>query len=266
MQPNTCPSCGQRIAEQIREHRAPNDRYVLYQNDFRDIQGRITPASVDAVISDPPYGSGGFMVKDRKKSSKTKYVSSDASYQKTLPDIDGDSLHPKAWRELIATACQFTKRALIDTGSFVFFIDWRQLGEMQEIVHASGLTVRGTAVWDKGGGSRPIKNGFRSQAEYLVWGTKGKTRTDGTPVYLPGVIKQSTITNGKQHILQKPEPLMDQIIQICRPGGTVLDPFMGSGTTGVATLQSGRRFIGAESVPEYFAVAVERCEAAGACR
>ncbi|WP_051091825.1 site-specific DNA-methyltransferase [Methylosarcina fibrata] len=56
------------------------------------------------------------------------------------------------------------------------------------------------------------------------------------------------MTNGKVHITQKPESLMAEIIRICPPGGLIFDPFMGSGTTGVSALKSGRKFIGCETV------------------
>jgi site-specific DNA-methyltransferase (adenine-specific) len=256
---NHCHACGQYIAQAVHRLDGPDGRFVLYNNDFRDITGDIQPGSVDAVIADPPYGSGGFTVKDRMKSSKTKYVSSDASYQKTLPDIDGESLHPMAWRKLMTDACNLAKKVLIDGGVLVLFIDWRNMAALQAVMHEAGFTMRGTAVWDKGAGTRPIKNGFRNQAEYLLWGTKGKTATREQSVYLPGVLKHTTMTTGKLHITQKPDALMGDVVQICPPGGTVLDMFMGSGSTGVAALKSGRRFIGCESVPAYFETAVQRC-------
>ncbi|WP_156830546.1 DNA-methyltransferase [Methylobacter marinus] len=256
---NHCHACGQYIAQAVNRLNGPDGRFVLYNNDFRDIAADIQPGGVDAVIADPPYGSGGFTVKDMLKSSKTKYVSSDASYQKTLPDIDGESLHPMAWRQLMTDACNLAKKVLTDGGVLVLFIDWRNMAALQAVMHETGFTVRGTAVWDKGRATRPMKNGFRNQAEYLLWGTKGKTASREQPVYLPGVLKHTTMTNKKIHITQKPDSLMDEIIAICPDGGTVLDMFMGSGSTGVAALKSGRRFIGCESVPAYFDTARQRC-------
>jgi site-specific DNA-methyltransferase (adenine-specific) len=76
----------------------------------------------------------------------------------------------------------------------------------------------------------------------------------------------STLSNGKVHITQKPLELMQEIVKVCPSGGTVFDPFMGSGTTGVASLRSGRKFVGCETVPQYFDVAFKRClEAAENC-
>jgi hypothetical protein len=63
------------------------------------------------------------------------------------------------------------------------------------------------------------------------------------------------------HPYEKPLSLMERLIRIyTNPGDTVLDPFMGSGTTGVACLNLGRRFIGIEKDPEYFRIAMERME------
>lgn len=63
------------------------------------------------------------------------------------------------------------------------------------------------------------------------------------------------------HPTQKPVPLMDYIVRLSvRPGGVVLDPFMGSGTTGVACMNLGRSFIGIEREPKYFDIACRRIE------
>ncbi len=156
-------------------------------------------------------------------------------------------------------SCLFAKNMLKNNGIFAFFIDWRNLGALQEIIASSGLHLRGVAVWDKKNG-RPFKNGFRLQTEYLIWATKGNVPKREKPVYLPGVLRHTTMSANKVHITQKPDGLMEQIMEICPEGGTVLDMFMGSGSTGVAALKSGRKFIGIESVPDYFDVAIKRCE------
>lgn len=223
------------------------------------MQALIAPGSIHAVITDPPYGSGGFSLQDILKTSKQKYVSSDAIYQKTLPDIAGDSLHPKAWEALMQDACRFAFKVLVEGGILAMFIDWRNIGSLQHIIHATGFRMRGVVVWDKNNGARPQQNGFRSQTEFLVWASKNKILKRDSPIYLPGVFRHSTITNGKIHITQKPLALMRDLVDVCIPGGTIFDPFMGSGTTGVAALKSGRKFIGCESVDQYFDTAKMRC-------
>lgn len=68
----------------------------------------------------------------------------------------------------------------------------------------------------------------------------------------------------RQHITQKPVQLLAELVKVCPPGGTVLDPFAGSGSTGVAALGSGRPFVGVEMTGHYAQVARRRLlEAAG---
>ena len=67
------------------------------------------------------------------------------------------------------------------------------------------------------------------------------------------------------HICQKPDGILARIIRVsCRPGGVVLDPFMGSGSTGVACLNCGRDFVGCEIDSGYFGVARDRLDAESA--
>ena len=70
------------------------------------------------------------------------------------------------------------------------------------------------------------------------------------------------VESGKEHITQKPVRLLQEIVPVSIPGGTVLDPFMGSGTTGVACANLGRKFIGIEIERKYFDIACERIAAA----
>lgn len=56
----------------------------------------------------------------------------------------------------------------------------------------------------------------------------------------------------------KPTPLLEELVEAAPPGGLVMDPFMGSGTTGVAAVRKGRRFVGIELDPHYFEIAKER--------
>ena len=83
-----------------------------------------------------------------------------------------------------------------------------------------------------------------------------------TKLYMTNMTMNSN--NGKEHIAQKPEALMADILAITAVGAVVLDPFMGSGSTGLACLTLGRAFIGCEIDPGYFAIAQRRIAAAQA--
>ena len=259
-QPTNCSQCGQRLPQAIRME-SIDGRARLFHGDFRDATRLIEPA-IDAVITDPPYGSGGFAASELKRPSKAKYVSTGAKYADQMPDIDGDSLLPQQWQRLMTEFLDAAWSVLKDRGILVTFIDWRNLAALHGLILESPFTFRGIAVWNKGNASRPYKNGFRMQAEYLLWATKGKLPDRDPPVYLPGVLSHTTRTNGKRHITEKPERLMEDLVEICPPGGTIFDPFMGSGTTGVAALKTGRRFVGCETVGQYFDVALQRCKEA----
>ena len=73
-------------------------------------------------------------------------------------------------------------------------------------------------------------------------------------------------STGRFHTCQKPVPLLRRLIRVSSPeGGVVFDPFMGSGSTGVACRNTGRKFIGCELDPEYFATAKNRIENGDLC-
>jgi len=112
----------------------------------------------------------------------------------------------------------------------------------------SGWVWLGVAVWDKTEAARPQKGKFRNQAEYVVWGSHG-VYEKATDKCLPGVFRQSVFTEDKMHMTGKPIALLEQLLEICKPGGLVLDPFIGSGSTAVACKRTGRHYIGMEIVP-----------------
>lgn len=134
---------------------------------------------------------------------------------------------------------------------------------MMRIVGSVGWGIRGLVIWDKDSGSRPTPNGFRSQSEPIIWARNGPAQRRDQPVYLDGVLRYAT-PHRKHHQVEKPLALMRDLVQLCPPGGTVLDPFQGSGTTGVAALMAGRRYIGIEVVEHYHRTACERLKQAEA--
>ena len=98
---------------------------------------------------------------------------------------------------------------------------------------------------------------FRHQCEFMVWGSKGHLDKSPNGPF-DGCMSFPVRPQKKLHPTGKPEALMAELIRTAGDGGTVLDPFMGSGTTGVAALKAGCKFIGIETSPHYFSVTVER--------
>jgi len=217
--------------------------------------------SVDAVITDPPYSSGGFSRDDKMACPDAKYTRSGPAQGKR-PSFGGDNRDQRSylvWSTLWITEAM---RVLRPSGYFMAFTDWRQLPVMTDAIQAGGVFWRGVTVWDKGAGARaPHKGYFRHQCEYVLWGTKGsviKCEHDGP---FSGCIKATVLQSDKHHITGKPTAVMRELVRPVPPGGVILDPFAGSGTTGVAALLTGRRFIGIEREASY--VEISRARLAG---
>jgi len=141
----------------------------------------------------------------------------------------------------------------------VCFTDWRQLPSTTDTIQVGGWVWRGIAVWDKPT-ARPALGRFMNSAEYMVWGSKGPMPQRDGIGNLPGTYRVSVRQADKHHVTGKPTDLMRQVVRICAPGGLILDPFAGSGTTGVASLLEGRQFIGIEQEHVYVDIAQRRLE------
>ena len=124
----------------------------------------------------------------------------------------------------------------------------------------AGWTWRGVAVWDKVA-SRPQKGRFRQQSEYIVWGSNGKMPLERNVGCLPGVFRYPNPQN-RIHVTEKPLQLMRDVVQICEPGGRILDPFAGAGTTVLAAVQEGYEAVGIEMSDAYFQRSTERLKTA----
>ena len=92
-------------------------------------------------------------------------------------------------------------------------------------------------VWDKMT-SRPQKGRFRQQSEYVIWGSNGPIPISPPVGCLPSVFRYANPQN-RTHVTEKPLQLMRDLVKICVPGGRILDPFCGSGTTVLAAVQKG---------------------------
>jgi site-specific DNA-methyltransferase (adenine-specific) len=227
----------------------------LWHGDCLDILREWKGRLFDAVITDPPYSSGGMVRGDRNAATSSKYQHGDTA--KTMPEFLGDSRDQRGWVEWCAIWLANCRRLTIKGGAICTFTDWRQLPSSTDALQVAGWVWRGIAAWDKGT-AIPQPNAFLAQCEYITWGTNGPRDIDyKNGAYLPGSFRINA-PKDRQHITQKPVALMEQIVQITQPGALVLDPFMGSGTTGVACLQQGRRFVGIEMDRRYFDIACER--------
>lgn len=226
----------------------------LLQVDALDLARQLEPESIDMLLTDPPYSSGGLHVGDRVKDTTTKYIF--AGTKTKYEDFASDNMDQRSWSWWCRTWLQAAHRALKPGGLVVCFIDWRQLPLLTDVIQAAGFTLQGIAVWDKMPGKvRPRAGGFSQQAEFIVWASKGKLPRP--KVYLAGVFP-SRLNAKKQHLTEKPIEVARQIVRLVPPGGTVADFFAGCGTFLLAAAEAGLNWTGSETNKTYYELASQR--------
>ena len=229
---------------------------TLYQGDALAVLQSFPPLCVDAVITDPPYASGGATLAERSASTSQKYTATKKACP--FPDFMGDQMDSRSWLHMMADVLALARVRCHDGAVMVAFCDWRQMPLLTDAVQWAGWQWRGTLVWDKLT-SRPQKGRFRQQAEFVVWASNGKLPIDRPVPVLPGVFRAANVQGVQRiHQTQKPEEIMRQICKICLPGGRILDPFAGSGSTLAAAELEGYDSVGVELSEEIAKSAAER--------
>ncbi len=234
------------------------------QGNCLELMKDIPDGSVDMVLTDPPYSSGGLFAGDRKASTRTKYCDSNYNGAARFQNFSGDNMDQRSFTEFMRMVLNKCRQKSRLESICAVFVDWRNIAAMIDAIQSAGWIYRGIVVWDKGN-CRPIPNRFRNDCEYVVWGTNGPRKTE----YVDGVFigpgcyhVPSVPTKEKNHQTEKPVKLLEKLLAISPDNGVVLDPFMGSGSTGVACVNTDRSFIGMELDPGYFETAKRRIEEA----
>lgn len=221
-------------------------RATLYLGDCREVLPRIE--AVDALVTDPPYAIRNNFGKQHKLDGK-----------RTLQfDWDGANTRDETV-EAIFAAGQLAK-------SFFVFCGASQVSFF-ELALEQRFTVK-PACWIKACPPPAMPgNWWPSGFEFALYGyTPGAPFNDADPkrrnVFYSDTYRAGIRADEKvNHPTQKWLPLMREIVTAIVPaGGSCLDPFMGSGSTGVAAMIEGRSFIGIERDPSYFDIAVRRIE------
>lgn len=226
---------------------------TLYLGDCLEILP--TLPKVDALITDPPYSSGGQFRGDRAQKTSTKYVQTDSNFT-CRDEFAGDNRDQRAF---LAWSTMWMSRALSISkpgAVCLIFTDWRQLPTMTDAVQCGGWVWRNLVTWWKPG-IRMQRGRFSSSAEYIVYGSHGiPIEGEKSP---QNVLSFPPVGGSeKEHIAEKPAALLDVLCGITLPGALIVDPFMGSGTTGAAAARSGRAFVGIEIGDQNFDIACER--------
>ena len=217
---------------------------TLYLGDARDIVPAL--GSVDCIVSDLPYRleSGGKTTGEMGgKFDKATYDNSGSIIE---CDIEFDEIMPLLFPKLLR-------------GHAYFMVNNRHVANVQNAALASGFRFHNLLVWDKSTGTP--NRWYMKNCEFTLFCFTGSAKYindcgSRQLIRCPNVI-------GGEHETQKPVPLMAHYVgNSTEIGDIVLDPFMGSGTTGVAALELGRKFIGIEINQKHFDTACRRIECA----
>jgi len=204
---------------------------------------------IDAVITDPPFSSGART--DAGKSARGGMLRG-AKWQEDWFTHDNMATHGfltlmRLLARAILEQCEIGARAH-------WFIDWRMYPNLYGALESCGWIVKNLIVWDKqhfGMGAN-----YRNQHELIIYAEKGGA---DFPTHATGNVIRCARVEGENHPTEKPVDLIWQIISASTvQGETIFDPFMGSGTTGVAAARLGRKFVGVEINENFFEVACER--------
>lgn len=199
---------------------------TLYLGDCREILP--TLGKVDAVVTDPPYGVN--LGKDGPTAiGKTAYE----SFVDTPENVRNVCV------PVIKECIRLFGRAVLTPGNQNCFA-YPQPAEIGAIFNPAGA---GFSRW-----------GFTTSQPILYYG-----KDPHSPSKKPQAIYSTELSEKNGHPCPKPFKLMRWLVERASlPGETVLDPFMGSGTTGVAAINLGRQFVGIELEPKYFDIACKR--------
>lgn len=198
--------------------------------------------SIDLIVTDPPYkttsrgssGGTGGILKDELNKKGRVFRHNDIEFGEWLPEL---------------------YRILKEKGHAYIMTNNKNLKDMLIEVEAAGFNIFKTLVWAK---NSPITNMYYMDShEYIIFCRKGKAKkinNCGTKSVL-----YADNPRNKIHPTEKPTELMEILINnSSNEGDIVLDPFMGSGSTGIAAINNNRHFIGIEIDEEYYSIAKQR--------
>ena len=217
---------------------------TLYLGDCMEVMQGLD--KVDAVVTDPPYDEDAHKFGRRTRGTIERAIICDLNFEKFN-------------KELRFPLYKILKE--ISCGWVVMFCQIETVGEWKVAIEKALLKYRRTCIFRKTYGM-PQFSGDRPGMGYETficsWAGDGRSSWNGGGKH--GVYDAFRLnTDLGEHQTQKPLNLMEEIVaDFSNSGNTILDPYMGSGTTGVACMNLGRKFIGIEIDEKYFEIACKR--------
>jgi site-specific DNA-methyltransferase (adenine-specific) len=261
--------------------------YRIYGGDSQELMGQFEDATFDLVFADPPYflSNGGYTCQSGKRAPVAK------GEWDTSRGLEDDFAFTRAW----LAACQ---RVLKPTGTLWVSGTQHVIFTVGYAMQSLGFKLLNTVTWYKPNASPNLScRYFTHSTELLIWASPKKTpklehrfnyqamkaENGGKQMRdvwsLPKAGEEEVDDQGEgrlwnqltvrpseksmgRHPTQKPVSLLERVIEAStQEDDLVLDPFQGSGTTGVAAMRLGRRYVGIDKDPEYLELARRRLDA-----
>jgi DNA modification methylase len=218
----------------------------IYNMDCLEGMKRIEDKSIDMILADPPYN----IARDNNFTTMGRKGIDFGEWDKEFDQF--------TWLNEIP-------RILHKNGSVIIFNDWKNIGEIAKHCESIGLIIKDMLRWEK---TNPMPRNrdrrYVTDFECAIWLTNKNAKwtfnrlsdTYQRPMFKYGIVsgKEKTI-----HPTQKPIKLIEELMLIhSNEGDIILDPFMGSGTTAIACINTNRNYIGFELDETYFEVAQKR--------
>lgn len=207
----------------------------LLHDDCLELMKDIPDGSVDLVLTDPPYG-----INYQSRRGKQKY----------------DKIKNDECLNFLSTYFQECSRVMKNDTAIYCFCSWHNIDKFK-IEFEKYFKLKNVLVWEKNNhGSGDLKAAYAPKYEFILYGNKGRC-------YFRNGRKEDVLyfnkTGNKNHPTEKPVDLLEFLItNSSDEGDVVLDSFMGSGSTGIACVNTNRDFIGIELDEHYFQVAEQR--------
>ena len=227
-------------------YRSRDGRVTVYAADAADVLPAIEDNSIDLVLTDPPYMIGATSVGNRKKHKTGSWA---------------DMVNAAAW---YADWMSHAERILHSAGYLMAMTNWRGLPTAICALARAGITASSCAVWDKQHIGPAGPRQLRPCYELVVMAAMHEGRIPDRRA--ADVIRVPWCHGNKHtgHPAEKPVELMRHLIGLpdLPASAAILDPFAGSGTTGVAALDLGHRIVACEADPAYVGPLIDRLKAA----
>lgn len=246
-----------------KDYRDPvkTDFYTIVNGDCIDVLRTVPDGAVDLLLTDPPYNLGLFM-QDRStnlKQMRGNYFGA----------AGWDNLSASDWADSMDAFFEEASRVIRTGGALIVFMAVIKLETLIQLAQKHRFYYKTTGCWHK---LNPMPrnmnlhfiNSIESWVYFVNDARTGTFNNEGRALhdfYETSVTPKGEREFGK-HPTQKPVELMNYFVNtLSNPGDLVLDPFMGSGSTGVSAMRLGRRFMGIELNENYFDISAKRLEA-----